>query len=159
MAWVAKVVAAISATDTMVILVICSLPMVTEAKEALSFLLLKTGQPWKIFHHALSTKRELLRSHPVTAAAMMAGECVGREIIRAVAVAAISDASTDRRTGSPQCGPVARQPGSRGWNPSVQNVQIGIIEREQAGLLDGSLSKCRRRRCCGQQYDRCKSFE
>jgi len=71
--------------------------MVAEAKEALSSLLLKSGQPLEIFHHALSTKRELLWSHPVTAAAMTAGECVRREIIRAVAVAAVNDACAEMR--------------------------------------------------------------
>jgi hypothetical protein len=76
---------------------------------------------------------------------MTAGEYVRRESIGAVAVAAISDACADRRTGSPQRGPVARQPGSGRWNPSIQNVQIGIIEREEARLLDGSLRKCGRR--------------
>ena len=31
---------------------------------------MKIGQIWEKFHHALSTKRELGPSHPVTAAAM-----------------------------------------------------------------------------------------
>jgi len=44
-------------------------------------LVVKSGQPWEKFHHALSTKRELVPSHPVTAAAMVAQECVRREII------------------------------------------------------------------------------
>jgi hypothetical protein len=91
------------------------------------------------------------RSHPVTAAAVIAGECVRSEIIRAVAVAAVRDTCADRRTRAPQRGPVARQPGRTSWRPSIQNVQIGIIEREQARLLDGSLRKCRRRRRRGQQ--------
>jgi hypothetical protein len=60
----------------------------------------KSGQPWEKFHHALSTKRELVPSHPVTAAAMVARECVRREIISAVSVAAVSDASAGRRTRS-----------------------------------------------------------
>jgi hypothetical protein len=68
----------------------------------------KSGQPREIFHHALSTKRELLWSRPVTAAAVTAGERVRREIIRAGAVAAVSDACANRRTGSPQRGPFAR---------------------------------------------------
>ena len=82
---------------------------------------------------------------------MTAGEYVRRKSIGAVAVAAISDACADRGTGSPQRRPVARQPGGRRWDPSIQNVQIRIIEREQARLLDGSLRKCRRRRRRGQQ--------
>jgi hypothetical protein len=73
----------------------------------------KSDQPWEIFHHALSTKRELLWSHPVAPAAMPAGEYVRREIMRAVAIAAISDASADRRTGSAQREPVGRQPGRK----------------------------------------------
>src|SRR6266404_866869 len=79
-----------------------------------------------------------VESRPVMAAGMMTRECVGREIIRAgVAVTAVGDAGTGRRTRSLQRGPVGRQPGSRSWRPSIQNVQIGIIEREQARLLDG----------------------
>src|SRR5258708_6483851 len=79
-----------------------------------------------------------VESRPVMAAGMMTRECVGREILKAgLAVAAVGDAGTGRRTRSLQRGPVGRQPGSRGWRPSIQNVQIGIIEREQARLLNG----------------------
>src|ERR1700694_3242422 len=53
------------------------------------------------------------------------------------AVAAVGDAGTGRRTRSLPRGPVGRPPGSRSWRPSIQNVQIGIIETEQARLLDG----------------------
>src|SRR6266481_2148083 len=74
---------------------------------------------------------------PVMAAGLMTRECVGRKIIRAVSVAAVSDAAAGRRTRALQRGPVARQPGRRSWRPSIQYVQIGIIEREQARLLDG----------------------
>jgi len=41
-------------------------------------LVAKSGQPLEIFHHVLSTKRELLWSRRVTAAAMIAGEYVTR---------------------------------------------------------------------------------
>src|SRR6266481_2727662 len=78
-----------------------------------------------------------VESRPVMAAGLMTRECVGRKIIRAVAAAAVRDAAAGRRTRSPQRGPVGRQPGRRSWRPSIQNVQIGIIEREQARLLDG----------------------
>src|SRR6266853_5907621 len=74
---------------------------------------------------------------PVMAAGLMTRECAGRKMIRAVAVAAVSNAAAGRRTRSPQRGPVGRQPGRRSWRPSIQNVQIGIIERERARLLDG----------------------
>src|SRR5882757_3179928 len=79
-----------------------------------------------------------VESRPVMAAGLMTRECVGREIIRAgLAIAAVGDAATGRRTRSLQRGPVGRQPGSRSWRPSIQNVQIGIIKREKARLLDG----------------------
>src|SRR5712671_892124 len=79
-----------------------------------------------------------VESRPVMAAAMMMRECVGREIIRAgVAVATVGDAGTGGRTRSLQRRPVGRQPGSRSWRPSIQNVQIGIIECEHSRLLDG----------------------
>src|ERR1700676_3046724 len=78
-----------------------------------------------------------VESRPVMAAGMMTRECVGRKSIGVVAVAAVSDAPADRRTGPLQRGPVGRQPGSRRWLASIQNVQIGIIEREHARLLDG----------------------
>jgi len=68
---------------------------------------------------------------------MVARECVRREIIRAVAVAAVRDAAAGRRTRALQRGPVGRSLGRRGWPASIQNVQIGIIERERARLLDG----------------------
>jgi hypothetical protein len=99
------------------------------------------------------------RSHPVMAVAMMTRECIGRKIIRAVAVAAVRDAAAGRRTRTLQHGPVGRIPGSRRWPASIQNVQIGIIERERARLLDGGLRECRRRCHRGQQHGRCKSFE
>src|ERR1700704_5784604 len=78
-----------------------------------------------------------VESRPVMAAGLMTWECVGRKIKRAVAAAAVRDAAAGRRTRSPQRGPVGRQPGRRSWRPSIQNVQIGIIERERARLLDG----------------------
>src|SRR5260370_38760609 len=78
-----------------------------------------------------------VESRPVMAAGMMTRECVGRKSIRVVPVAAVSDAASDRRTGPLQRGPVGRQPGRSSWSPSIQNVQIGIIEREQARLLGG----------------------
>src|SRR5260370_13798726 len=79
-----------------------------------------------------------VESRPVMAAAMMTRECVGREIIRAgVALAAVSDAAAGRRTRSPQRGPVGRQPGRGSWRPSIQNLPIWVIEREQSRLLDG----------------------
>src|ERR1700738_4692543 len=74
----------------------------------------------------------------VVMAGLMTREPVGREIIRAgLAVAAVRDAAAGRRTRALQRGPVGRQSGSRSWRPSIQNVQVGIIEREQAWLLDG----------------------
>src|ERR1700730_13992216 len=77
-------------------------------------------------------------SRPVMTAGMMTLECVGRKGIRvSVPGAAVSDAAADRRTGPLQRGPVGRQPGSRSWRSSIQNVQIRIIERERARLLDG----------------------
>src|SRR5207245_10115112 len=92
-------------------------------------------------HAAVGPRMGLYRaveSRPVMAAGMMTRECVGREIIRAgVAVAAVGDAGTGRRTRSLQRGPVGRQPCSRSWLPSIQNVQIGIIERDHVLLLDG----------------------
>src|SRR5216684_2949899 len=91
-------------------------------------------------HAAVGPRMALYRaveSRPAMAAAMMTRECVGRKIIRAGAAAAVRDAATGRRTRSLQRGPVGRQPGSRSWRPSIQNVQIGIIERERARLLDG----------------------
>src|SRR6266436_8448050 len=91
-------------------------------------------------HAAVGPRMALYRaveSRPMMAAAMMTRECVGRKSIRAVAVAAVSNAAAGRRTRSLQRGPVGRQPGRRSWRPSIQNVQIGIIEREQARLLDG----------------------
>src|SRR5258705_10782383 len=92
-------------------------------------------------HAAVGPRMALYRaveSRPVMAAGMMTRECVGREIIRAgVAVAAVRDASTGRSTRALQRGPVGRQPGRRSWRPSVQNVQIGIIEREQSRPRDG----------------------
>ena len=97
-------------------------------------------------HAAVGPRMALYRaveSRPVMAAGMMTRECVGRKIIRAVAAAAVSGAAADRRTRAPQRGPVGRQPGRRRWRPSIQNVQIGIIEREQARLLDGGLSEYR----------------
>src|SRR6476619_6840723 len=97
--------------------------------------------PWAIAGHAAVGPRMALcrtvESRPVMAAGMMTRECVGRKSKRVVAVAAVSDAAADRRTGPLQRGPVGRQPGRRSWLPSFQNVQIGIIEREQARLLDG----------------------
>ena len=66
------------------------------------------------------------------AAGMMTRECVGRKIIRAVALAAVGDAAAGRRTSALQRGPVGRQSGSRSWSPTIQNVQIRIIERERA---------------------------
>jgi hypothetical protein len=78
-----------------------------------------------------------VESRPVMAARMMTRKCVGRKSIRVVPVAAVSDAAADRRTGPLQRGPVGRQSGSRSWSPTIQNVQIGIIERERARLLDG----------------------
>jgi len=79
-----------------------------------------------------------VESRPVMAAGLMTREPVGREIIRAgLAAAAVRDAAAGRRTRSPQRGPVGRQPGRKSWRPSIQNVQIGIIERERARLLDG----------------------
>src|SRR5258707_6046594 len=91
-------------------------------------------------HAAVGPRMAMYRaveSRPVMAAAMMTRECAGRKIIRAVAVATVSDTAAGRRTRSLQRGPVGRQPGRRSWRPSIQNVQIGIIEREQARLLDG----------------------
>src|SRR3979490_1332484 len=83
-------------------------------------------------------RHSAVESRPVMAAGLMTRQCVGREIITAgLAVAAVGDSATGRRTRSLQRGPVGRQPGSRSWRPSIQNVQIGIIEREQARLLDG----------------------
>src|ERR1700682_5300147 len=78
-----------------------------------------------------------VESRPMMAAGMMTREGGGRNSIRGVALPAVSDAAADRRTGPLQRGPVGRQPGSRSWLPSIQNVQIGIIERERARLLDG----------------------
>src|SRR5258708_5904517 len=78
-----------------------------------------------------------VESRPVMAAAMMTRECVGRKIIRAVALAAVRDAAAGRRTRALQRGPVGRHSGSRSWSPTIQNVQIRIIERERARLLDG----------------------
>src|SRR5258708_14760938 len=127
-----------------------------------------------------------VESRPVMAAAMMTRECVGRKSKRVIALAAVSDAAADRRTRSPQRGPVGRQPGRGSWRPSIQNVQIGIIEREQARLLDGGpygpvrievvppiipgiaqvfdiqgvvLRESPPRCGPGQQHARCKSFE
>src|SRR2546423_4705036 len=74
-------------------------------------LVLKSGQPLEEFPYRPSTKRELVPSHPVTAAAMVARECVRREIIRAVAVAAVRDAAAGRRTRALQRGPVGRSLG------------------------------------------------
>src|ERR1700726_283060 len=91
-------------------------------------------------HAAVGPRMALYRaveSRPAMAAGMMTRECVGRKSIRVVPLAAVSDAAADRRTGAPQCGPVGRQPGRRSWLASLQNVQIGIIERERARLLDG----------------------
>src|ERR1700738_5725431 len=91
-------------------------------------------------HAALGPRMARYRaveSRPVMAAGLMTRECVGRESIRVVAVAAVSDAAADRRTGALQRGPVGRQPSSRSWRPYIQHVQIGIIERERARLLDG----------------------
>src|SRR5246127_5570755 len=68
---------------------------------------------------------------------MAAGKMTRECVVRAVALATISDAAAGRRTRTPQRGPVGRHPGRRSWRPSIQNVQIGIIEREQARLLDG----------------------
>src|ERR1700738_3159504 len=93
-------------------------------------------------HAAVGPRMALYRaveSRPVMAAAMMTRECVGRKSIGAVAVAAVRDAAADRRTGPLQRGPVGRQSGSRRWPASMQNVQIGIIERERARLLDGGI--------------------
>jgi hypothetical protein len=59
-------------------------------------------------------------SRPVMAAGMMTRECVGREIIRAgVAVAAVGDAGTGRRTRALQRGPVGRSLGTRRWPASI----------------------------------------
>src|SRR5260370_31081923 len=91
-------------------------------------------------HGAVGPRMALSRaaeSRPVMAAAMMTRECAGSKIIRAVAAAAVSNTAAGRRTRALQRGPVGRQPGRRSWRPSIQNVQIGIIEREQARLLDG----------------------
>src|ERR1700732_300207 len=81
--------------------------------------------------------RRAVESRPVMVAAMMTRECVGRKIIRAVAVAAVRDAATGRRTRALQRGTVGRHSGSRRWSPPIQDVQIRIIEREQTRLLDG----------------------
>src|ERR1700759_3213485 len=78
------------------------------------------------------------RSLPLMVVTVIGGECAGREIMRAGMVAAVGHATADRRTSSLQRGPVGRQPGRGSWRPSIQNVQIGIVEREQARLLDGS---------------------
>jgi hypothetical protein len=89
-------------------------------------------------HAAVGPRMALYRaveSRPVMAAGMMTRECVGRKIIRAVA--AVRDAAAGRRTRALQRGPVGRHSGSRSWSPTIQNVQIRIIEREQARLLDG----------------------
>src|SRR5258705_13606555 len=91
-------------------------------------------------HAAVGPRMALYRaveSRPAMAAAMMTRECVGRKIIRAVALAAVGDAAAGRRTRALQRGPVGRQSGSRSWSPTIQNVQIRIIERERARLLDG----------------------
>jgi hypothetical protein len=59
MAWVANTVAAISAAVTKVILVIVS-PYGGRSQGIAQLLAVKSGQPLEIFHHVLSTKRELL---------------------------------------------------------------------------------------------------
>src|SRR6476646_11923995 len=91
-------------------------------------------------HAAVGPHMALYRavdSRPVMVAAMMTREGVGRKSKRVIALAAVSDAAAGRRTRSPQRGPVGRHSGRGSWGPSIQNVQIGIIEREQARLLDG----------------------
>jgi hypothetical protein len=88
-------------------------------------------------HNSGGLVSELLfcgRSLPVMAAAVIAGRCVRREIIRAVAVAAVSCACTNRRTRASQRGPVGRQFGSRSWRPAIQNVQIS---RTRTGRAPG----------------------
>jgi len=79
----------------------------------------------------------VVESRPVMTAGMMTRECVGRKGTRVLAAAAVSDAAAGRRTRALQRGPVGRSLGSRRWRASVQNVQIGIIERKRARLLDG----------------------
>ena len=81
------------------------------------------------------------RSGSAMAVTVIVGECAGREVIRAVAVAAIGDTCADRRAG-PLNASRGRHSGSGSWNPSIQNVQIRIVKREQPRLLDGSLRKC-----------------
>src|ERR1700752_391829 len=63
MAWVANTVAAINAADTKVILVICLAIWWQEPRKS-SAPVVKSGQLWEKFHHALSTKRELAPSVP-----------------------------------------------------------------------------------------------
>ena len=113
-------------------------------------------------HAAVGPRMALYRaveSRPVMVAGIMTRECVGHKIIRAVAAAAVRDAAAGRRTRALQHGPVGRIPGRRRWPASIQNVQIGIIKRERAGLPDGGLRECRRRCGRGQQHGRCNSFE
>src|SRR3981189_3110182 len=78
-----------------------------------------------------------VESRPVMPSAMMTGKCARREIIGAVVIAAVSGTTANRRTRSLQCRPIRGQPCCRRWPASIQNVQIGIIERERARLLDG----------------------
>src|SRR5690349_5690807 len=63
MAWVANKVAAISAADTKVILIICFSIWWQEPRKS-SAPVMKSSQLWEKFHHALSTKRELALSVP-----------------------------------------------------------------------------------------------
>jgi hypothetical protein len=61
--------AAISAADANVILVILFLHM--RQKPSVRLNVDESGEPWETFHHALSTKREHLRSHMVMASARL----------------------------------------------------------------------------------------
>jgi hypothetical protein len=85
----------------------------------------KSAQPWQKFHHALSTKRELVPSHPVTAAAVVCARMRQGEIIRAVAVAAVSDAAAGRRTRALQRGPVREALAAGVGAPPFRTSRLG----------------------------------
>jgi hypothetical protein len=61
MACVVNTAAVISAADTKVTLVIC-FPYGDRSQGSARLLIVKSGQPWELFHHALSRQRELLRT-------------------------------------------------------------------------------------------------
>jgi hypothetical protein len=71
-------IAAISAADAKVILVICF--SIWRQKPGVRLNAEESGEPWETFHHAPSTKREHLRSHMVMAAARLREDASGAEL-------------------------------------------------------------------------------